>query len=106
MDAIKTKYTCQNDTMSIVCGPKVIEIIEAEYLRKQEVICSRGDKASFNSAETCDPVNKMVMAKGLCDEKVSCAISVNATTMGDHCRTIVPYLNVIYRCGKKVTYPP
>ena len=105
MDAkIKPKFGCLNTTISIHCKqPEVMKIVRAFFHREQgqnkNKVCSTG-KDDGNNAVYCEPVNKKSLASDSCDGKVYCDISVNYSTISDDCRTISPYLTVLYICGK------
>ena len=62
-------------------------------------MCKRNDDG-FNSAEYCDPVFKTRVVRALCDGMVTCNVTVDESTMGDHCPTVFKYLNVLYDCSK------
>lgn len=93
---LNVRFTCQDDVMNLDCqSPRAIKIIKAEYSRKQQSICYRG-----NGAKYCDPVDKMSLVRKLCEGKMACNVSVDKNTMGDKCPTVFKYLNVLYECSK------
>lgn len=95
---IKHKFGCLNTTISLHCEqPEVMKIVRAFFHRKQGQVCSTG-KDDGNNAVYCQPVDKTSLASDSCDGKVYCDISVNYSTISDHCRTISPYLDVFYTC--------
>ncbi|KAK2557387.1 hypothetical protein P5673_020502 [Acropora cervicornis] len=97
---IKPKFGCLNTTISIHCKqPEVMKIVSAIFHREQgqNKVCSTG-KDDGNNAVYCQPVDKISLASESCDGKVYCDISVNYSTISDHCRTISPYLTVLYTC--------
>lgn len=95
---IKHKFGCLNTTISIHCKqPEVMNIVTAFFHRKQGQVCSTG-KDDGNNAVYCQPVDKTSLASDSCDGNVYCDISVNYSTISDHCRTISPYLTVFYTC--------
>ena len=104
VNAIRTKIACQNDTMPLRCwSSKIIRIYAARYSREQDHVCKRNDDG-FNSAEHCDPVFKTSVVRALCDGMVTCNVTVDESTMGDHCPTVFKYLNVLYDCSKSFSY--
>lgn len=97
--SIRSKFACQDDVMYVHClWPQVIRIYGATYSRKQANVCSRN-----NSAEYCDPVDKTRMANSLCFGQVTCNITVDKSTMGNHCPDVFKYLNILYACSKSLT---
>lgn len=93
---ITVKFTCQGDVMNLHCqSPRLIKIDSAVYSRKQDIICYRG-----NSANYCDPVDKMSLVSKHCEGQMTCKISVDRNTMGDKCPTGFMYLTVMYECSK------
>ena len=106
VDAIRSKFTCQNDFMYIKClSPKVIKIFYATYSRKDDNIC-KGWKNDGNSAEYCAPVDKTRFLQKLCEGHTECNVAVDTDSMGNKCPNIsaLKYLNVIYNCGKLFSY--
>ncbi|XP_029211236.2 uncharacterized protein LOC114975268 isoform X1 [Acropora millepora] len=92
------KFGCLNTTISLHCKqPEVMKIVRAFFHREQGQVCSTG-KDDGNNAVYCQPVDKISLASDSCDGKVYCDISVNYTTISDDCRTISPYLTVLYTC--------
>ena len=97
---IRVKHGCQDKEVAFHClQSKVIKVSRAEYSRKEQNICS-GRRNGVISTEHCSPVNKSNVARELCDGQVRCRISVNQSTLGDHCLKALPYLSVFYTCGK------
>lgn len=102
VDAIKSKFGCQNMTISLHCKqPEVIKIVGAMFDRKQGMaVCITG-KDDSNNAMYCKSVDKKSLASDSCDRKVNCNITVTHSTINDHCS---PYLTVLYKCGKLSTF--
>ena len=97
------KFACQDDVMNIRCWwPQVITIYRATYSRTQSSICSQ-NKVGLNSSGHCDPKVKTSMASSLCDGQIKCNITVDSSTMGDHCPDVFKYLSVVYTCSKSLT---
>ena len=93
---IKVEFTCQDDVMNLHCqSPRVITIYKAEYSKKQDNKCKRG-----NSAQYCDPVDKTNLVRKLCNRQMTCNVSVDKNTMEDKCPKVFKYLDVFYECSK------
>lgn len=94
---ITVKFTCQGNVMNLHCQSP-IKICSATYIREQDSICYHG-----NSANYCDPVDKMSLVRKHCEGQMTCNISVDRNTMGDKCPIGFLYLKVMYDCK---IFPP
>ena len=92
--SITVKFTCQGNVMNLHCQSP-IKIYSATYIRTQDSICYHG-----NSANYCDPVDKMSLVRKHCEGQMTCNISVDRNTMEDKCPIGFLYLKVMYDCSK------
>ncbi|XP_022784849.1 adhesion G protein-coupled receptor L2-like [Stylophora pistillata] len=102
MSAMKTKYTCQGDSLDISCSAsEELKIFKATYLREEnKKICTGRRMNNVNTAEYCAPDDKTNLLKEHCEGHSECNVTVDTNTMGDKCQWMSnpKDLNVKYGC--------
>ena len=94
----QTLITCERKVAKFNCSGNPINILYANYGRKDKLICSNeniGNTNCGNAAET------LKIVKYLCHGKYNCEIPSENAVFGDPCPHINKYLEIHYTCKAK-----
>ncbi|KAL9950506.1 hypothetical protein ACROYT_G043015 [Oculina patagonica] len=86
------RRVCENQAMSINCGPRVINILSASYGRTRQGVCGNG-RTTY-----CHSGTSMRVAMRECNGLHRCVLYARNSEFGDPCRGTVKYLEVSYNC--------
>lgn len=90
--------TCEGDTAHLSCGEGLIKVLNANYGRRDNDICSSGRPSNQISNVHCFQPRTQGIMSDRCDGRESCAVPVANTVFSDPCVGTYKYLDVSYFC--------
>ena len=98
---------CDNSSLAIVVytakyGRTVQGRVVCPFNEKvqQSVILANDTDDSSDDATACGLVDVTMHVLRLCDKKKRCVVTANETYLGNPCKGVYKYLDIIYTCGQ------
>ncbi|XP_073669122.1 L-rhamnose-binding lectin CSL3-like isoform X2 [Paramisgurnus dabryanus] len=89
---------CESDTARLQCDQGRIQVLSANYGRRNSATCSSGKPANQISNVQCNQGSSLSVLANRCDGRKYCSISASNIIFGDPCVGTYKYLDVSYIC--------
>ncbi|XP_066500006.1 L-rhamnose-binding lectin CSL3-like isoform X2 [Hoplias malabaricus] len=95
--------SCEGSYISLDCGGSVVNVLLANYGRRDSTTCSAGRPVSEITKTDCYVTNSLATVKTICEGKNSCTLSATNDVFTGPCVGTYKYLSMTYTCVAKQT---